>query len=71
MFGDFTSFANFRNFETSNHRLPTTKFAFRRIFIRKALVERGFTPGCVGLADAKAEDDAAPRRATAPSPTES
>jgi hypothetical protein len=26
--------------------------------IRKALVERGFTPGRVGLADAKAEDDA-------------
>jgi hypothetical protein len=69
MFGDFTSYANFRNFETSKHRFPTTKFTFSRIFIRKALLERGFTRGCVGL-DEKAEDDAASRRATAPSPPE-
>jgi hypothetical protein len=29
--------------------------------IRKAVVERGFTPGLVGLADANAEDEAALR----------
>ncbi len=29
--------------------------------IRKAVVERGLTPGLVGLADAKAEDEAASR----------
>ena len=29
--------------------------------IRQAVVERGFTPGLVGLADAKAEDEAASR----------
>jgi hypothetical protein len=60
-FGDFISFANFENFEISKHRLPASKFAFCRIFIRKALLERGFTPGRVGLADAKAELDAASR----------
>src|SRR5262245_12110759 len=31
--------------------------------IRKAVVERGFTPGRVGLADTKREDEAAARRA--------
>jgi len=30
-------------------------------WIRKAVVERGFTPGLVGLADAKAADEAASR----------
>jgi hypothetical protein len=29
--------------------------------IRKAVPERGFTPGLIGLADAKAEDEAASR----------
>jgi hypothetical protein len=29
--------------------------------IRKAVAERGLTPGLVGLADAKAEDEAASR----------
>ena len=34
--------------------------------IRKAVSERGFTPGPVGLADAKAEDEAASRWADLP-----
>ena len=34
--------------------------------IRKADVARGFTPGFVGLADTKAEDEAAARRADFP-----
>src|SRR5512142_514298 len=34
--------------------------------IRKAVVERGLTPGLVGLADAKAEDEAASRWADCP-----
>ena len=36
--------------------------------IRKAVAERGFTPGLVGLADAKAEDEAASRWADFASP---
>src|SRR5512135_1951708 len=39
--------------------------------IRKAVVERGLTPGLVGLADAKAEDEAASRWADCPFPAES
>jgi hypothetical protein len=31
--------------------------------IRKAVAERGFTPGLIGLADATAEDEAASRGA--------
>ena len=34
--------------------------------IRKAVAERGVTPGPVGLADAKAEDEAASRGADCP-----
>ena len=34
--------------------------------IRKAVAERGLTPGLVGLADAKAEDEAASRWADCP-----
>jgi hypothetical protein len=70
MFGDFTSSANFENFETSKHRLPTSKFASCKNLYPQGPLERGFTPGHVGLANAKAEDDAASRWATAPSPTE-
>jgi hypothetical protein len=38
--------------------------------IRKAVAERGLSPGLVGLADAKAEDEAASRWADGPSPME-
>jgi hypothetical protein len=38
----------------------------RESCIRKAVVERGLTPGLVGLADAKAEDEAASRWADCP-----
>jgi hypothetical protein len=34
---------------------------FAESCIRKAVAERGLTPGPVGLADAKAEDEAASR----------
>jgi len=34
---------------------------FAESCIRKAVPERGFTPGLIGLADAKAEDEAASR----------
>jgi hypothetical protein len=39
---------------------------FAESCIRKAVVERGLTPGLVGLADAKAEDEAASRWADCP-----
>ena len=39
---------------------PRSGFVLR-LCIRKAVVERGLTPGLIGLADAKAEDEAASR----------
>jgi hypothetical protein len=40
---------------------PLTFAPSAESWIRKAVVERGFTPGLVGFADAKAEDEAASR----------
>ena len=42
-------------------RCPTGAAFSAESCIRKAVAERGLTPGLVGLADAKAEDEAASR----------
>jgi hypothetical protein len=54
---------NASDFSTFHHGSIRLRYAayFAESCIRKAVPERGFTPGLIGLADAKAEDEAASR----------